>query len=75
MNAVDLIMELSKLPPELEVVYDASMNEESNIVAFKLVPIDAVNEIISDKGVHYILLYQKSMLPEPLDEEDDDDDR
>jgi hypothetical protein len=73
MRTVDLIMELSKLPPELEVVYDGSMNGDGiSFPEFRLVVIDTASEIIDNKEQHWILLYQKSMLPEDIDSEEEE---
>jgi hypothetical protein len=71
MTVVDLIMKLSSLPPDMEVVYDSGMSETEFSIAFKLVPIDSASEIITPEKEHYILLYQKSMLPDLLDPDEE----
>ena len=52
MNCIDLIIALSKLPPDMEVVYELEQSEEG----FKMVVVEDMDEIITDEGVHYVLL-------------------
>jgi hypothetical protein len=53
MTAVDLIIELSKLPPEMDVVYDNTMTGEH---AYRLVYVENAKEIQDDIGRRFILL-------------------
>lgn len=52
MTVTDLIMELAKLPPEMEVIFQKDQNEEG----FKMEVVEALGEVITDDGRHYILL-------------------
>jgi hypothetical protein len=52
MNCIDLIVALSKLPPDMEVVYEVEQTEDG----FKMVVVEDMDEIITDEGVHLILL-------------------
>ena len=52
MNCIDLIMELSKLPPDMEVVYGVSQDENG----FKMVIVSELEEIITDGDIHYVML-------------------
>ena len=52
MTVVDLIMELSKLPPEMEVIFQKAESEEG----FTMEVVEVVDEIIVDGGTHYIMI-------------------
>jgi hypothetical protein len=52
MNCIDLIVALSKLPPDMKVVYEVEQTEDG----FKMVVVEDMDEIITDEGVHLILL-------------------
>jgi hypothetical protein len=65
MIVTDLIMELAKMPPELQVIYQLSDDEKG----FKMVVVEDLDEVITDGDEHYILLNANS-----LGEEEDDDD-
>jgi hypothetical protein len=53
MTCIDLIIELSKLPPDLEVVYD---NTASGEMEFRLVVVETVGEIETDIKEKFVLL-------------------
>jgi hypothetical protein len=52
MTVVDLIMELSKLPPEMEVIFQKAETEEG----FTMEVVEAIEEIIVDGDIHYIMI-------------------
>jgi hypothetical protein len=53
MTAIDLIMLLSQLPPDIEVVYD---NTQKGDEGFRLTVVECAEEIESDGGEKFILL-------------------
>lgn len=65
MTAMDLIIELSKLPPDEEVVYDATQDGAD---AFCLVVVTGIDEIITDDGTRLILLNPNETGEERIDE-------
>ena len=64
MTVADLIMELAKLPPEMEVIYEKDQNEDG----FKMEIVESLDEVITDDGSHYVLLNPGV----PNDDENDD---
>jgi hypothetical protein len=69
MTAIDLIIELSKLPSELEVVYDNTASGEKE---FRMVIVENLGEIETDTKERYILLNCDNFEEEPSDEDDDE---
>jgi hypothetical protein len=67
MTAIDLIMLLSELPADAEVVYDATQDGENN---FRLVVVEEVEEIITDDGTRLILLNPSEVGEEYRKDED-----
>jgi hypothetical protein len=65
MTCMDLIIELSKLPPDEEVVYDMT---QDGAEAFCLVVVDDIGEIITDNGTRLILLNPDEVGEERIDE-------
>ena len=53
MTVTDLIIELAKLPPDMEVVYDNTQNGDDG---FRLVIVENIGEIMDEKGNNWILL-------------------
>ena len=52
MTVVDLMIELSKLPPDLEVVYENTQEGDPGI---RMVVVSTVGEIMTDIGERYVL--------------------
>jgi len=69
MTVIDLIIELSKLPSDLEVVYD---NTASGKKEFTLVVVGNAGEIETDTKERYVLLNCDNMEDISQDEDDDD---
>ena len=53
MTCIDLIIILSKLPPDLEVVYD---NTQPGDEGFRLCVVENAYEINDDKGESWVIL-------------------
>lgn len=72
MTVVDLIMKLSSLPPEMEIVVDKTREGDE---VFRLMPVDDAVIIGTDIGDRYVLLYQEGTLGphEELGEDEDDE--
>lgn len=68
MKVVDLIIELSKLNPDLEVVYDATEDGEDQ---FRFVVVESLGEISTNIGDSYALLNIEALTA--VDEEDEDE--
>lgn len=68
MKVVDLIIELSKLNPDLEVVYDATEEGEDQ---FRFVVVESLGEISTNIGDSYALLNIEALTA--VDEEDEDE--
>lgn len=68
MTTIDLIMELSKLPPDMEVIYQ--INDDND--RFTMIVVSEVDEIITDNDDHYIML-NPSYSEYGINEEDDED--
>lgn len=56
MKVVDLIIELAKVPQDLEVVFDTTLE---NAEEFRFEVIDDVGEIMTDRGDKFVLLNLK----------------
>jgi hypothetical protein len=67
MTAIDLIMELSKMPPDMEVIYQLSEDKDR----FTMIVVAEIDEIITDNDEHYIML-NPSYNEEKLDENEED---
>jgi len=70
MTVVDLIMELSQLNPDLEVIYDTSKEGD---LEFRMVVVQNAGEIETDKKEKYVLLNLNSERFNNTEEDDDDD--
>ena len=53
MNVIDLMIELSKLSPDLEVVYE---NTQAGDPGIRMVIVTTAGEIMTDVGEKYVLL-------------------
>jgi len=69
MTVIDLIIELSKLPSDLEVVYDNTASGEKE---FRMVIVENLGEIETDTKERYILLNCDNFEEEPSEEEEDE---
>jgi hypothetical protein len=66
MTVLDLIMLLSELPEDMEVVYDVTRDGDTE---FTFVSVSDIEEIITDDGTSLALLN-----PSEVGEEEDDED-
>lgn len=53
MTVIDLMIELSKLPPDLEVVYENTQKGDQGI---RMVVVTTAGEIMTDTGDRFVLL-------------------
>jgi len=70
MTVIDLIIELSKLPSDLEVVYDNTASGEN---AFRMVIVENAGEIETDTKERYVLLNCDNLEDVSQNEEEDED--